>query len=995
MAIKKENMTVNMARMRPAARRFSNVFSGANGALGDGDRGAFQYISEFTGNPYESQDYVFRWRQYCHLYEICWEARKIIRIPVEDALRKSWETQDIPEQMSKAFKQKLDTLNFNAIFTRSAMLERLLGGCLSFMGLDSDKDDCEKPFDPRQHRSQLRFINAIPISRLARITWSTDPLSEYYMRPSIFMVNAQPLHTSRCLVWDGEPLFDPYDFALTNFRANLAGFGPSKLAPIWDDIIKAKGTRQAAYQLIQTNNAILIAINELQDLAGTKTGKESINKLKEIANQLSVYRAAFIDKGRVDIQQRPASFGSVPELLITFLQVLSAASDIPATRFLGQAPGGLNATGESDLENYYNMIDSYQHQRLEPKLRRIYDVMGYSMFPNEWGKCRENLSIVFPPLWNVNELEDAQRKSAEIDNLFKVWQEGLISDEKAIQELNAMECFSVKLDQTDIDVSHDFNEGAVWGQQPGSDKGEEPEEKGSEPDDKGFKTKPISVPKAPAPNPKLGHPGTAQDKINKILNAVFPLVSPDHDWTDAEVLRLGEVLRVDWDQIDFAQFKAGLSVELEHYDITQGNQISTAKIALAHLGEVKDYYSKLAIKVENLYLPVRRKLPSEAQAKAGNYKKDHVKMHGLDISIENPKGSERQGFDENGNKWSSILPAHYGYIRRTEGADGNHVDVYLGPHDDSDQVFIVDQQKVDTNEFDEHKCIFGALSVTQAKQLYLDAFSDGQGNSRLMAITPLTIDEFKQWLKEGNTKKPYQNSWITVKPNGDDNEGRHVKIDKDGKIEKGMGGENKGKNISEIDKKEKSKSDKSKNITKEQSDALTEYSTARYEEINGGLRSGKISSKDKKIIELIDSAMSSSTDDKILYENQKLYRSAAIPEIAKALKEGKTLEGIEFDDKGYVSTTKDPKVARNFQRTDDSMMFIVNAKKGTQMIDMKDHSGYGGEESEVLLGRGQKFKVSKVETVKEKRQFRGLGGKIGTKNVKQQYIHLEIIKDNV
>ena len=754
MTITKDHMAVNMARRRAVGQRFSNVFSGPSGALGAGDRAAWQYISEFTGNPYESQDYVFRWRQYCHLYEICWEARKIVRIPVEDALRKSWETQDIPEKMQKAFKRKLDALRFNTILTRSCMLERLLGGCLTFMGLDSNKDDVKSPFDPRTHRSNLRFLNAIPISRLARINWETDPMSEYYMRPREFMVNAQPLHISRCLVWDGEPLFDPYDFALTNFRANLAGFGPSKLAPIWDDIIKAKGTRQAAYQLIQTNNAIILAINELQDLQGTKTGKEALNKLKDIANQLSLYRAAFVDKGRVEVNQHSASFGSVPELIITFIQVLSAASDIPATRFLGQAPGGLNATGESDLENYYNMIDSYQHQRLEPALRRVYDVLGYSMFPQEWSKERENLSIVFPPLWNVNELEEAQRKATEIDNLFKVWQEGLIGDEKAIEELNAIEAFSVKLDDTDIGMSKDFNEGAPWGGQPGATNPEEEGAQGLEAAETKRSPKTVSIPKAPAPNPKLGHPGTAQDKIDKIFNAVFPPVEPDHEWTDAEALRLGEALAVDWETVDFAQFKAGLAVELEHYDVTHGQQVATARIALAHLHEVPDYYSRLAVKVENLYLPVRQP-PSPAQAKAGNYKKDHIRRHGLEISIENPQGSERRGVDENGQPWSSILPAHYGYIKRTEGADGDHVDVFVGPHDDSDQVFVVDQQKAGTDEFDEHKCIFGALSVTQAKELYLSAFSDGQGSARLMAITPLTVEEFKQWLKDGDTTRPY------------------------------------------------------------------------------------------------------------------------------------------------------------------------------------------------------------------------------------------------
>ena len=83
--------------------------------------------------------------------------------------------------------------------------------------------------------------------------------------------------------------------------------------------------------------------------------------------------------------------------------------------------------------------------------------------------------------------------------------------------------------------------------------------------------------------------------------------------------------------------------------------------------------------------------PTEAQKKAGNYQKSHVKLHGLDITIENPKGSTRTGTDRNGTEWSVDMPAHYGYVKRTVGADGDHVDVYIGDNPASDTVFIVDQ----------------------------------------------------------------------------------------------------------------------------------------------------------------------------------------------------------------------------------------------------------------------------------------------------------------
>jgi hypothetical protein len=272
------------------------------------------------------------------------------------------------------------------------------------------------------------------------------------MRPEIYLINGQDVHISRCLTFDGKPLFDPYDYALTNFRANLAGFGQSRLAPLWDDLLMATGTRQAAYQLIQVNNTIIAAVSDLQDLQGTKSGQQALAKVKDIANQMSMYRAAVIDGEKVDITQSSASFGSVPELMMSYLQVLSAASDIPATRFLGQAPGGLNATGESDLENYYNMIDAYQRQEIEPQLRRFYDVVGYHIAPNTWKDERNKLKFAWPPLWNEKESVVSVTKAQYLTNVMTALDAGLMGDMAAIEELNQKNIFGVKLDEVDRDI---------------------------------------------------------------------------------------------------------------------------------------------------------------------------------------------------------------------------------------------------------------------------------------------------------------------------------------------------------------------------------------------------------------------------------------------------------------------------------------------------------------------------------------------------------------
>ena len=123
--------------------------------------------------------------------------------------------------------------------------------------------------------------------------------------------------------------------------------------------------------------------------------------------------------------------------------------------------------------------------------------------------------------------------------------------------------------------------------------------------------------------------------------------------------------------------------------------------------------------------------PTEAQKEAGNYKVGKIKLQGLDISIENPKGSVRKGKDKDGEEWSVTLPSHYGYLKRTEGADGDQVDVYLSDSPaQSDPVFVVDQVDAETGAFDEHKVFIGYPTQEQVEQTYDAAFDDGKGPDR-------------------------------------------------------------------------------------------------------------------------------------------------------------------------------------------------------------------------------------------------------------------------
>lgn len=144
--------------------------------------------------------------------------------------------------------------------------------------------------------------------------------------------------------------------------------------------------------------------------------------------------------------------------------------------------------------------------------------------------------------------------------------------------------------------------------------------------------------------------------------------------------------------------------------------------------------------------------PSEEQKTAGNYRKGHVTVQGLPITIENAKGSIRSGKCKDGTEWSVTMASHYGYIKRTESeADGDHIDVFLGPDPESEIVFIIDQVK-ESGKFDEHKCMIGFTTQAAAKEGYLANYSKGW--TGLGGIKPMTMPEFKEWIHGDATGEP-------------------------------------------------------------------------------------------------------------------------------------------------------------------------------------------------------------------------------------------------
>ena len=154
--------------------------------------------------------------------------------------------------------------------------------------------------------------------------------------------------------------------------------------------------------------------------------------------------------------------------------------------------------------------------------------------------------------------------------------------------------------------------------------------------------------------------------------------------------------------------------------------------------------------------------PTEAQKEAGNYKKGHVRIDGYDVTIEQPKGSIRRGKDKNGKAWESKMHYTYGYLRGTEGVDGDHIDVFLSDDPSTGNVFVVDQVDPETGAFDEHKVMYGFNNEEEAKEAYLSNYENGWKG--LGNITEVSKDEFKKWIQSSKRKtKPFSEYKIAKK----------------------------------------------------------------------------------------------------------------------------------------------------------------------------------------------------------------------------------------
>lgn len=210
--------------------------------------------------------------------------------------------------------------------------------------------------------------------------------------------------------------------------------------------------------------------------------------------------------------------------------------------------------------------------------------------------------------------------------------------------------------------------------------------------------------------------------------------------------------------------------------------VSTSKVSESSETKQEKAEKSISAKVKEASADVNTE-PIEAQKEADNYKKEHVQVGAFDITIEQPEGSIRRGTDADGKQWESKMHNTYGYIRGTEGVDGDHIDVFLSNDIDvwnGRKVYVVDQYNPD-GTFDEHKVMLGFNDMDEAKGDYLANYEKGWENGRRIDVSAVNLEDFEKWIASSHRKTKPFSEYKSVKPAGDRETFNGHKVENSGK----------------------------------------------------------------------------------------------------------------------------------------------------------------------------------------------------------------------
>jgi phage-related protein (TIGR01555 family) len=335
-----------------------------------------------------------------YAYRGDWIARKVVDVPAFDMVRagRNWQAEDDQIERIEAQERRLQ---IRAKLLKALKWARLFGGSAMVLGVRQGLPEEELNLEA-VGTGALQFVHVVGANELTAGDLDRDPLSAFFGEPTYYEMRSASgaqvrIHPSRVIRFIGAEA--------PEFQGGvMSGWGDSVLLAV-DDALRNAGLAASGIASLVTEAKI--DVFKIKGLTQNVTQADYRTKMLArfgLANQAKSLQNALIMDSEEEWEQKQISFAQLPELLQTYLQVAAGAADIPATRLLGQSPAGMNATGESDIRNYYDRLSGEQEMHLRPALEKLDEVMIRSAL----GRRPPEAYFTFAPLWQLSEKERAE-----------------------------------------------------------------------------------------------------------------------------------------------------------------------------------------------------------------------------------------------------------------------------------------------------------------------------------------------------------------------------------------------------------------------------------------------------------------------------------------------------------------------------------------------------------------------------------------------------------
>ena len=256
-----------------------------------------------------------------------------------------------------------------------------------------------------------------------------EPVPAYYSITDARGNTVAKVHHSRLVRFTGR------DLPFLERVAELY-WGESEVEALYNDVVKHDNVAANMAALTFRANVDTMEVQNLDQLFSVTSGEQQRrfwNVMQAQSVMKSNYGMQLVKRGD-QIKNTQYTFTGLQEVYDSMCLDLSGASRIPVTKLFGRSPAGMNATGESDLRNYYDYVDTLREAKLRPILEKLLPVLAMSA----WGAVPDGLDITFPPLWTPTAKEVAEIAKTNSEDIVSGYQAGLLNVDTAQKELKKL-----------------------------------------------------------------------------------------------------------------------------------------------------------------------------------------------------------------------------------------------------------------------------------------------------------------------------------------------------------------------------------------------------------------------------------------------------------------------------------------------------------------------------------------------------------------------------